>query len=98
MALCFGFGWVRRVRRRRVAGARVVAALAVRRWPSGQAGQTAGAAVAAAAAAAAARRILSSISSSRREEAEAQEEEEEEEEQQQLLQRSRLRWRWPGRE
>ena len=93
MALCFGFGWVRRVRRRRVAGARVVAALAVRRWPSGQAGQTAGAAVAAAAAAA--RRILSSISSSRREEAEAQEEEEEE---QQLLQRSRLRWRWPGRE
>jgi hypothetical protein len=96
MALCFGFDWVRRVRRRRVAGARVVAALAVRRWPSGQAGQTAGAAVAAAAAAAAARRILSSISSSRREEAEAQEEEEEEE--QQLLQRSRLRWRWPGRE
>eukprot|EP01046_Picozoa_sp_COSAG06_P009501 COSAG06_NODE_497_length_15020_cov_7.417733_11_plen_96_part_00 len=95
MALCFGFDWVRRVRRRRVAGARVVAALAVRRWPSGQAGQTAGAAVAAAAAAAA-RRILSSISSSRREEAEAQEEEEEEE--QQLLQRSRLRWRWPGRE
>jgi hypothetical protein len=95
MALCFGFDWVRRVRRRRVAGARVVAALAVRRWPSGQAGQTAGAAVAAAAAAAAARRILSSISSSRREEAEAQEEEEEE---QQLLQRSRLRWRWPGRE